>query len=441
MDAPKSQSAIASETQPGAEGRATSPRARRVGIALLLAGAVCAGMGQTIIFSILPPFARELGLSNMEVGAMFMTGATFFVIAGPYWGRWSDRVGRKPFLMVGFMGLTVSLFTFGWAIRSGLSGALSGGALFAFMMFTRCIYGVFGSAGSAATNAYIADRTSASDRTAGLAAATAAFGLGAMIGPGFGSALGVLGPAAPLFAIAALALASTIALYLFLPERSRPVERKRAKRMTLFDSRYRQFLLFGLGFGVISAVPIQTIGFYFIDALEFETDIAAQFAGVALMSGAMASLFSQLVVVQRFRTPPNVLMRLAPVLGIIGSALIAVGGAFGPVIFGMMLVGFGTGLAVPGYASAASLSVDTDEQGGVIGLVNSSKAAGFIVAPVIGFNLYDISPQAPFIFCAGLGLALMAFAMLSRAIANARPEPDAEPPLEAVERPASAPYQ
>ncbi len=417
----------------------TTPRARAIAIALLLAGAVCAGMGQTIVFSVLPPLARDIGLSNFQVGLIFMISAMCWVFLGPRWGRRSDRQGRKSFILIGLFGFAISMLLFGASVRLGLAGALSGLPLYVLMVLTRSFYGVFGSAGPPAAQAYIADRTSITDRTAGISSFAAAFGLGAMIGPAFGAAASVIGPVAPFFAMAALAAIMGGAVFLFLPERSRPAQREARRDVKLTDPRLRPILIFGLIFGVVNAIPIQTVGFYFIDGLGFTTDQAPQYVGIGLTGSAMASLFAQLVVVQRFRIEPRLLMRMAPVLLALGHALIWLSSDFGPVVFGMVLGGFGAGLAFPGFNAAASLAVNADEQGGAIGLSGSAGASGFIVSPIIAFGLYAMAPEAPYIFSTLLALFLLGFAWRSRAIGNAGPSRMTDALEE--EKPASAPYQ
>lgn len=424
------------DASPAIAATMTSPRARAVAIALLLAGAVCAGMGQTIVFSVLPPLAREIGLADIQVGIIFMISAFFWVTMGPRWGRASDGRARKPFILLGLIGFAISMAIFGAMIRFGVIGALSGAPLFAAMALARCLYGIFGSAGPPAAQAYIADRTSAADRTAGMAGFSAAFGLGAMLGPGFGAAAAAIGPVAPFFAMAALAALMSALVLGFLPERTPPAKRDRPRPVRLTDPRLRAFLVFGLVFGVINAIPIQTIGFYFIDVLGYSNEEAPQLVGVGLMGSAMASLFSQLVIVQRFRLAPRLLMRIAPGLMIAGHTLIWIAPFFGTVVFGMVIAGFGAGLAIPGFNAAASLAVRADEQGAAIGLANAAGASGFILSPLIGFSLYGLAPAAPFVFTGALAVALWIFALRSRSVSEARPSVE---PVDA--KPASAPYR
>ena len=419
-------------------GGETPPRPPRgAAFAMLLAGALCAGMGQTIVFSVLPPLAREIGLTNLQTGMIFMVSACFWVVLGPIWGRASDRHGRKPFIIIGLIGFAISMTLFATSIRLGLVGALSGFPLFILMASMRSLYGMIGSAGPPAAQAYIADRTSVADRTAGMAGFSAAFGLGAMLGPGFGAAAAVFGAIAPFFAMAALSTIMAVAVFFFLPENTAPHARAASANVKTFDRRLTPIMLFAMMNGVMNSIPMQTIGFYFIDRLGYSTAEAPQIVGVGLMGGAMASLFSQLVIVQRFRLEPRLLMRIAPALYFTGHLLVWSVPAVGTVIFGLVIAGFGAGLAMPGVGAAASLAVSAKEQGGAIGLVNAAGASGFIISPFIGMTLYGLAPQAPFMFTTMLAVFAGFFALRSPTIGSAR----ASVQNLADERPASAPYR
>ncbi|MBT8471773.1 MAG: MFS transporter [Marinicaulis sp.] len=408
---------------------------------LLLAGAVCAGMGQTIVFSVLPPLAREIGLTDRQVVTIFMTSAIFWVLTGPQWGRRSDISGRKIFIFIGLFGFGVSMLSFGAMIKIGLLGGIAGMPLFLLLITTRSLYGIVGSAGPPAAQAYIADRTSLEKRTAGIANFSAAFGLGAMIGPGFGAVFSVIEKTAPFFAIGVVALVMSVVVVQFLPEKSSPLEREQKVKVKLSDKRIRPFIIYGVGFGFTNAILIQTITFYFIDVLEVSTEAASQIAGIGLMTGAMAALFSQLVIVQRFNVEPRILLRVAPVLLVLGHTLIWALPELGPVIFGMTLAGFGAGLAVPGFNAAASIAVTKEEQGSAIGLASAAGASGFIIAPLIGIQLYIMGPQIAYMFTSGLGVALLVFAMFSAAVGEASPKRIAAAIASSERDPATAPYQ
>ena len=402
----------------------TTPAQRRVAFAVLLTGVVFVGMGQTIVFALLPPLADDLGLANFQILSIFMISAVFWVVCGPRWGRLSDNRGRRPFIMTGFAGFSLSMALFAGAINAGLAGALSGLVLYAALIATRLVYGLIGSATPGASQAYIADRTSAAERTSGLAAFPAAFGLGALAGPLFAAAFAQISPVAPLYAIAVMGLLATLGVYFFLPEQTPPKDRPRPPRVSFFDPRIRSFLIFGLVTAVTTSIPVQFIGFYMIDRIA--ADDPLQYASIALSASAGAALFSQLVLVRFFSLPPPLLMRAGPLLILAGHLTIALSTAIGAIAFGMLLSGLGAGLIAPGFMGGASLAVRREEQGAVAGLSNAAAASGFITAPVIGSIVYAISPAALFLMTAGLAGIAGVYAFLDRSIAAALPSTDPE---------------
>jgi MFS family permease len=406
----------------------SSPRQRAIALGILLAGVVCMGMGQTIVFAVLPPLARKMGVGDFQVLSIFMLSALFWVLIGPFWGRRSDAYGRRPFIVMGLSGYAISMTAFATVLHLGLDGVLAGTLLYVLLLGTRMIYGVIGSATPGAAQAYIADRTPPERRTAGMAAFSAAFGIGAMVGPAFAGAVVALDPLAPLYAVGAAAACSVAAVWFFLPERTAPKERLSRPSLSPLDRRIRAFLIYGLATAIATAIPIQFIAFYFIDRLGLQSEDALQLVGVALSAAAMASLFSQLVLVQRFNLKPMTLMRAGPILVCIGHAIIASSTMIGPLVFGMLLSGLGAGMLGPGFIGGASLAVRSDEQGSAAGLSNAAGASGFIFAPIIGQFFYAIAPSALFIATATIAAACAVYAFIEKDLA--RPMPKAAAPTE-----------
>ncbi|MEL7489047.1 MAG: MFS transporter, partial [Pseudomonadota bacterium] len=263
-----------------------------------------------------------------------------------------------------------------------------------------------------------ADRTSVEDRAKGLAGFTAAFGIGTLLGPAFAGIAVAFGPLAPLYGVAALAACAFLAVFFFLPENNPPRERAPRPKMRMRDPRIFSFLIYGLAGGAVASVPVQMTGFYFIDILDLSGDEALARVSVALTASAMAALFAQLVLVGRFSMAPKQLMRFGPAALVIGHGLFAVGATFPVLVVGATFSGLGWGMVAPGFTAAASVSVSPHEQGATSGLSNAAGAAGFILAPPIGFGLYTIDPRAPFILTTLAAVALMLFAWRSRTIAS-----------------------
>ncbi len=391
----------------------TSKAARRRAMAILMLSIICLGLGQTILFAILPPIARAMGMADMEVGIIFTLSAIMWVVMSPYWGRKSDVWGRKPVILLGVGAFAISLALLGLVMQAGMQNTLSLGVAFLLMCVFRSFHGLFASGGPAAAQAYVADRTAPEERTASLAGLTAAFGLGASIGPGIGAATAQFGAVVPIYVVAVIAVLSFFAILFWLPERSKPSAPKDRAKLSVWDKRLRMVLLYGIGGGILMVLPIQLTGFLLIDVLALDEATASQYLGIALMISSLASLFSQLVIVQRLSISPQLLLVISPAVTAVGHFLVVIGTNFGALVFALLVTGLGTGMILPSYNAVISLSVTPKEQGAAAGVGNSFFAVGFIVTPIIAFTLYKVSPQMPFI-CSGIfSIALAYFAWVS----------------------------
>jgi len=404
----------------------TTPAERRRGIQILFFSLVCVGTGQSLMFAILPSIARDLGLSEFQVGAIFAVSATIWVFTSPYWGRRSDHVGRRPIMLMGLLAFAISTALFASVIAAGFAALIPALFVYPLMVASRAIYGLLGSGTFAAAQAYVADRTTRAERVGGVATIGAAFGLGTTIGPGIGAALVVFGVLAPFYFTAAAALMSAAAIFFFLPERTPPRERDRGPGLSWRDPRILTYLTFGIGLSTAGAIPIQTVGFFFIDVLALDLAEAAQYVGVGLMASSTAALFAQLVLVQKFRLSSRALIRWGMVLALVSNLLFIVSSSFGPLILALVCAGLGFGMARPGYAAAASLAVRPHEQGAVAGLTGATAGAGFIFGPLIGNALYEVAPTAPYVFGVALMVGLLIYGYLDRRIRNAGMAPSEE---------------
>ena len=215
-------------------------------------------------------------------------------------------------------------------------------------------------------------------------------------------------------------------IWLLLPERSAPHQRREVPKLSWRDPRVLPFIIFGVAMGTAGAIPIQTIGFFIGDVLHKSVDDTTQLAGVGLMATSIASLFAQFVLVQRFKLTTRFLMRAGTIVALGSNLLFLVAPNYGLIVFALVLSGLGFGMVRPGYAAAASMSVPPDEQGSVAGLTGAAGASGFIFAPLIGNALYGLSPHAPYLLGAVLMLILAIYSFWSRRFHNSVTTPSEE---------------
>jgi multidrug resistance protein len=170
-------------------------------------------MGLGIVVPLLPFYTERTGASAFTVGTLISVFAFCQFLAGPVLGQLSDRLGRKPILLVSQLGSLVGYVLF----------ALSNSLWLIFL--SRIIDGL--SAGNmSVAQAYVSDNTTLAERTRGFGLIGAAFGVGMMIGPALGGLLSLRNIHAPLWAAAALSLLSLILTWIFLPH-NRPLRHSR----------------------------------------------------------------------------------------------------------------------------------------------------------------------------------------------------------------------
>src|SRR6185437_9341398 len=384
----------------------TTREERRRAFGILFVSLLCMGAGQTVLFNILPPLSRQLHLSAVQTTSVFAVSAAIWVVTATYWGRISDHWGRKPVMLLGLLSFAASFALFASVMLGGLEHWLPAFAVFPLMILTRSLYGALGSGTQPASQAYVADRTTPQERLKGVATIGSAFGLGTVAGPAIASLFTPFGLLVPFYVISGTALASAATIWFLLPERTPPKARVRAgATLKWHDRRVLPFAIFAVGLSTASTVPIQTMGFFFMDVLHVAPDHAAQYNMVGQLATSLAALFAQLVVVQYWRVSARLLTNVGLAAAFLSCAAFLLFGNFMVLVIGLAFSGLGFGMARPGFTSGASLSVAPHEQGAVAGIIGGASAMGFIAGPLIGW-MYEGSPYIPYAFAALLLIGL-----------------------------------
>ncbi len=384
------------------------------------------GAGNSMLLAVAPPLVRQLGLADSSVGWIFSLSALLWVFASPYWGRLSDRIGRKPVAAVGLAAYAVSMAAFGVVVLLGMIDVVSGAWLFALLMLARAIFGAFGSASSPAAQAYIADRTTPFERTEQLAGLTAAFALGQAFGPAICAALAAkLGLVFPIALVAVLAAGASFAIWRYLPENTPPKsERPRGEwRQSLAlarDRRLSGYLIYGFALSLVAGVTVQVFGLFTMDRLNATGEQGAELTAAGFMINALALLATQMAVLPRLRLGPRSLMAWGAGLLACGVAIQIVAPSLGALLVAQAVQGLGAGLARPGFTGGASVAVSPQEQGAAAGLVVAINGAGFIFSPLLGGVVYErAGMNAPLVIATALLVSMCVFALRSRRLRDA----------------------
>ena len=143
----------------------TSPQERKLGFRILFLAMFAIGTGQTLFIAVLPPYARGLGLSEVQVGFIFSLSALGWMVMSPFWGKKSDFIGRKSIIILGLLVYALATILMGIEFRLNELGYINLTTLFGLLILTRGFYGFLGSGSHSASMAYVADRTTEKERS------------------------------------------------------------------------------------------------------------------------------------------------------------------------------------------------------------------------------------------------------------------------------------
>ena len=177
---------------------------------------VVAMFGYGMIIPILPFYIESMGVGGGAFGLLIAIGAFTEMVFGPLWGSLSDRVGRKPVLMVGMFGSALALVLMGLSTR------------FWMLLLSRLLSGVLLAALSSPALAYVGDSSADKDRGGGIGLLGGASEIGITVGPAMGGLLASKNLSTPFFVAAGISGATLLLIFFFLPE-SLPVEARQAK--------------------------------------------------------------------------------------------------------------------------------------------------------------------------------------------------------------------
>jgi len=363
-------------------------------------------LGFGIVIPVLPAFAQgTLHASSTTIGFIIATFSLMQTIFTPILGKISDRIGRKPLILLSLAGASISYLMF------GLAGSV-------FMLFaSRALSGIC--AGSVATaQAYIADVTTPETRTKGMGLIGVAFSLGFMFGPALGGILShSYGPSMPGFVAAALSGVSFI-FAIFMLDESLPPER----RVTIEQQRERRTSRLAEFFNVLKTPNTRSlIVFFFLITFsianiygtftllcldDFHMSVAENgylfgYMGLigAIVQGAVHLLTRRFRETSLLITGCILMTAGLTIFGIANSVLI--------LIFALTLLAIGNGMNTPTLLALVSKSARKHEQGSILGINQSMGSLGRVAGPVWGDWSYQFFGHSSPFFTGGAVMTLV----------------------------------
>lgn len=374
-------------------------------------------LGFGIIIPLLPFYAESFGASALTIGLLGTSFSLMQFLFSPVWGRWSDRIGRKPIILVGLMGSCLSYFVL------ALAGSI-------WTVFAARLLGGIAGANIPTAQAYIADITTQENRAKGMGMVGAAFGLGFIFGPAIGGVLSHFSPQTPMWFASALCLANFVAAWVLLPESRRASDTtKGLGRLEAFRHAMTKptlVLLLVLYFLVTLAFS----GFEATFALFSEATFgfkAATIGFVFAFIGVVLSIVQGMLVGRVVkRVGERRLIPLAMLAIAVGIGLLPFVGSITTLLVALGILATGMGFNSPALSSMVSRIADPNDQGGILGLASSLASLGRVVGPAWGGYLYDAyGNRTPYLSAATLMIiaTIVAFVGLQSREAHAGGDP------------------
>lgn len=355
---------------------------------MLLLMTIFIGFG--IIIPVLPEIVGPFHLNMM----LMLYSAVSFLMS-PFWGALSDRVGRRPVLLLGLLGFAVSFLLLG----------IAGDRLW-MMYASRILGGLFSGAATSCAVAYVADITNEQNRTKGMGLVGMSIGLGFIFGPAIGGLLTGFGLSVPFFVASALSFVTLLVAFArlseSLPAAQRGQARKRVSRWTAFSGSLKYLYL--LSFFVTFTLAGMEGTLQYFEAIKF--DAGAMDIGIMFLVSGIVGAGIQGGVVRRLVKPgdePKVIA-IGLVLSALGFFLILLSSNLLTACLFLTVFSAGNSLIRPCVLSLISQKTKAG-QGVATGLNSSMDSLGRIAGPLMGMGAFHLNINLPFAIGGTLCLA------------------------------------
>ncbi len=366
--------------------------------------------GYGIIIPLLPFYANEFHAGPTALGILIASFAIMQFFFSPLLGKASDKIGRKPILLLSLSTSFISFTIFSFANS------------YLMLLFSRIIAGL--ATERAVAQAYIADITEHKSRTKEMGKIGAAFGAGFILGPALGGALSIYGYSIPGYAAMILTLINILFVITFLPEPQRDKENTLENTNSgylrgLLDSLKKPLLgltllilfIVTLSFSTIPViVPLLSIDFFDFNSLQLSYVFIYIGLIQIVMQGFLIDLFYK-------RLGEEKLIALGPILMATGSLLMPTfqNVAIFYLTNALLAAGFGMiNTSIPAFLSKRS---SHNEQGSILGIAGSVTSIANIPGPLIIGLIYDLAGSfVPFLLS---GILLTAAFLLGCKVYNA----------------------
>lgn len=384
-------------------------------LAVLMVTAFVDMVGLLMVLPLLPFYAQKLGAGGLVVGALVSSFSIAQLASAPVWGRFSDRYGRRPALMIGLTASAIAYVVFAFADNIWL------------LFLSRIVQGAGGGT-VGVIQAYVADALPPNERAKGLGWLSAATNAGVALGPVLGSMTTSIGHAGPGLFAAALCVVNIAFAFRYLVESrdlneaaSSPRKKGRSREAVLQvvthsgQTASRLIWIYAIGMGAFHGanavlalflaarfgVTERTIGFFFM----YIGTIAVLTRALAL--GRMVDRYGEAR-----------LSRFGITLLALGLASLpftpmirwGAGTSYLPLALAVALLPLGTAFTFPCVTALLSRAIPSHERGLYMGVQQTFGGVARVIFPVLAGFAFDRVVELPFLVSGALVLGTLALA-------------------------------
>jgi MFS family permease len=366
-------------------------------LSVLIATCCIDMIGFAMVLPLLPYYALRLKATPEMIGLMTAAFSVAQLLAAPFWGRFSDKYGRRPALLIGLFASAVAYVIFGLADALWL------------LFLSRLVQGAGGGTTGVA-QAYVADTVRPSGRAKALGWLSAATSAGVAIGPTVGSLSHAwFGPTAPGIVAAALCLINVAFAWRWLPESRKPGAAgkqrkpvfKAATEVMEHPGRPVSRLIWIYSVGMLAFASLTSVLALFLNAEHGVTEetIGYFYSYVGLLSFVMRSLLLG-PIVERLGEART--MRTGTVILVVGLLAYTVAPNLWVLAIIIPLVPIGTALLFPSTTALMSRAAAKEDLGTTMGVAQFFAGVARVLAPILATGAFQrVGHSAPFFFAAG----------------------------------------
>jgi len=364
-------------------------------------------VGFGLVLPLMPFYVESMHGSAEAVGWLLSLFATAQLAATPFMAGLSDRVGRRPVILVSLAGNAAAMILFAAATKVHL---------LALLFVSRILAGAT-SGNIAACQAAVSDVTDGDARTKAMGRVGAAIGLGLILGPVIGASLARLAAWAPPLVAGAVACVDLVLAFFLMPETRhlRGATGPKTARPSLWRvlSERKVFFVLALFFLNFTCLSLMQVALALMLKARLgwgERETGMIFGLIGLVGFVVQGFFIGRLT-RRFGPDHLVIGGMVMLCG--GMALLSAASQAVPVDLSVLLIAGGTAVCTPVLSSLAAEAAGSERAGAILGIAQSSGGLARVICPVIGGLLFTrIAPGAP--FAAGAVAAVVAVGVALR---------------------------